>query len=52
MGQERLETVLSLICIVEKLREIKSDGIDFSKMIDLDEPEEDETNKEVPQEKV
>ena len=48
MGQDRLETVMSIICIVEKLREIKSDGIDFSKVIDLNEPEAEETNKEVP----
>jgi hypothetical protein len=36
MGQERLETVMSLICIVDKLREIKGAGIDFSRVIDLD----------------
>ena len=39
MGQERLETVMSIICIVDKLREIKSEGIDFSKVIDLHDQE-------------
>ena len=47
LGQERLETVMSIICIVDKLREIKSEGIDFSKMIDLHEPEAEGANEEV-----
>ena len=36
---------MSIICIVDKLREIKSEGIDFSKVIDLHDP--DVRNKEV-----
>ena len=47
LGQDRLETVMSIICIVDKLREIKSEGIDFSKVIDLLEPEAEEANEEV-----
>ena len=47
IGQDRLETVMSIICIVEKLRELKSEGIDFSKVIDLNEPEAQQTNEGV-----